>query len=188
MSDTDEFDLKDLERRMDGAVSSLRSELQGLRTGRASASLVEPVMVEAYGSPMPLSQVGTISVPEPRMLSIQVWDKGMVSAVEKAIRNAGLGVNPVVDGQLVRIPIPELNQERRQELVKLAHKYGEGAKVAVRNVRRDGMDRLKKMEKDGHLSQDDHKIEADNVQAATDRHIKVIDDVLAAKETEILQV
>ncbi len=188
MSNSDEFDLKDLRRRMDGAVSTLKAEFSGLRTGRASASLVEPVVVEAYGSQMPITQVGTVSVPEPRMIAIQVWDKGMVAAVDKAIRNAGLGVNPVVDGQTVRVPIPELNEERRQELTKIAAKYAEQARVAVRNVRRDGMDKLKKLEKDGQIGQDEHKAEAENVQSLTDEIIKGIDDALSQKEAEIMQV
>ncbi len=182
------FDLKDLRRRMDGAVSTLKTEFSGLRTGRASASLLEPVVVEAYGSSMPLNQVGTVSVPEPRMVAVQVWDKSMVGAVDKAIRNAGLGVNPVVDGQNVRVPIPELNQERRVELTKIAAKYAEQARVAVRNVRRDGMDKLKKLEKDGEIGQDEQKGQADKVQALTDEVIKSIDEALAAKEAEIMQV
>ncbi len=188
MSDSDSLDLGDLRRRMDGALSTLKTEFSGLRTGRASANLVDPVVVEAYGSQMPISQVGTVSVPEPRMISIQVWDKGMVAAVDKAIRNSGLGLNPVVDGQSVRIPIPELNQERRTELTKVAAKYAEQARVAVRNVRRDGMDKLKRLEKDGALGQDDQKSQADKVQAMTDEVIKNIDEALSTKEAEIMQV
>lgn len=188
MSDEAKLDMKDLQRRMDGALTALKSEFGGLRTGRASVSLVEPVMVEAYGSQMPLPQVGTISVPESRMISVQVWDKSMVGAVDKAIRNAGLGLNPVVDGQNVRIPIPQLNEERRVELTKIAGKYAEQARVAVRNIRRDGMDKLKKLEKDGHMGKDEHKAQADKVQELTDTMIKKIDDALATKEEEIMQV
>jgi len=181
-------DLSDLEKRMDGAITALRNELAGLRTGRASAHLVDSVTVEAYGQRMPLNQVGTVSVPEPRLISIQVWDKGMVQAVDRAIREAGLGLNPVIDGQLVRIPIPILTEERRKELVKIAHKYAESARVAVRNVRRDGMERLKKQEKDGEISQDQHKGIGDKVQKLTDDHVKKVDEMLATKEKEIMQV
>lgn len=183
-----DIDLKDLERRMEGAVSVLRTELSGLRTGRASANLLDPIMVDAYGSQMPINQVGTVSVPEPRMVSVQVWDQALVNAVDKAIRESNLGLNPVMEGNLLRIPIPELNAERRQELVKVAHKYAEGAKVAVRHVRRDGMDTLKKMEKDGEISQDEGKHQADQIQELTDDKIKAIDDLLATKEDEITQV
>ncbi len=183
-----EPDLDDIERRMDGAVVAFRHELNSLRTGRASASILEPVTVTAYGAEMPLNQVGTINVPEARMITIAIWDKGNVAAVDKAIRNAGLGLNPVVDGTLVRIPIPELTEERRKELVKVAHHYAEQARVAVRNVRRGGMDDLKRLERDGHLSQDDHKLFADEIQELTDRHIQQISDVLAAKEKDILTV
>jgi len=183
-----EPDLDDLERRMHGAVDVLKQEFAGLRTGRASASLLEPVKVDAYGSEMPLNQVGTISVPEPRMISVQVWDKSMVSAVEKAIRDAGLGLNPAADGQLVRVPIPELTEERRQEMAKIAGKYAEEAKVAVRNVRRHGMDELKRMEKDGDLSEDDHKIYADEIQVLTDKLVKEIDEIYETKQSEITQV
>jgi ribosome recycling factor len=182
------IDFKDLERRMEGAVSVLRTELSGLRTGRASANLLDPIMVDAYGSQMPINQVGTVSVPEPRMVSVQVWDQSLVNAVDKAIRESSLGLNPVMEGNLLRIPIPELNAERRQELVKVAHKYAEGAKVAVRHVRRDGMDTLKKMEKDGEISQDESKHQSDQIQELTDRKIKAIDDLLASKEEEITQV
>ncbi len=182
------LDLKDIERRMDGAVETLRKEFGGLRTGRASASLLDPVTVESYGATMPLNQVATVSVPEPRLISVQVWDRGSVKAVEKAIREAGLGLNPQSDGSTIRVPIPELNQERRQELVKVAHKYAEQARVAVRNVRRDGMDGLKKMLKDGDVSEDEQKTLSDKVQAATDAHIKKIDDALASKEKEIMQI
>lgn len=185
---SDEPDLDAIERRMRGAVENLKHEFGGLRTGRASPNLLDPIVVDAYGAQMPINQVGSISVPEPRMLSVSVWDRSMVSAVEKAIRNSGLGVNPVVDGTLIRIPIPELNQERRQEMVKLASKYTEQARVAVRNVRRDGMDQLKKLEKDGKISEDDHKIYADEVQSLTDKTIGEIDQLLGAKEKEITHV
>jgi ribosome recycling factor len=178
----------DLRKRMDGAIEVLRREFAGLRTGRASASLLEPLTVPAYGSEMPLNQVGTISVPEPRMLSVQVWDKGLVKAVEKAIRTADLGLNPSVDGTLVRVPIPELSQERRSELAKIASRYAEAARVAVRNVRRDGMEQLKRMEKDGELSQDEHHKASAVVQELTDGEIKRINDLLAAKEAEIMTV
>lgn len=183
-----EPDIDDLARRMDGAVSAFRHELQSLRTGRASASILEPVTVQAYGSEMPLNQVGTINVPESRMITIAVWDKANAGAVDKAIRNAGLGLNPVVDGTLIRIPIPELTEERRKDLVKVAHQYAEQARVAVRNVRRAGMDELKRLERDGHLSQDDHKLYGDEIQAMTDRHVEQINELLAHKEKDILTV
>ena len=183
-----EPDLSDIKRRMDGAIDALRKEFGGLRTGRASAGLLEPVMVEAYGSMMPISQVGTIGVPEARMLTVQVWDRSMVGAVEKAIREAGLGLNPSPDGQLVRVPIPPLSEERRVELTKVAGKYAEQGRVAVRNVRRDGMEKLKKMEKDGEISQDEHHLWNEEIQALTDQHIKLVDETLAQKEEEILQV
>ena len=185
MSDYDEDDLK---RRMEGAIESLRKEFAGLRTGRASANLLDPIKVEAYGTPTPINQVGTVSVPEPRMISVQIWDKEMVGAVDKAIRNSQLGLNPVVEGQLLRIPIPPLNEERRAELAKLAGSYAENARVAVRNVRRDGMDGLKKLEKDGTLSEDEHKSFADDVQKLTDDAIKKIDENLKTKQEEIMQV
>lgn len=181
-------DMDDLNRRMDGALTILKNDFGGLRTGRASTTLLEPIMVEAYGQQMPLSQVGTISAPEPRLLSVQVWDKGQVSFVEKAIREAGLGLNPVTDGQMVRVPLPELNEERREELAKIAGKYAEQARVAVRNVRRDGMDQLKKGEKDGEISQDEQKSLSDDVQKLTDDFIAKIDESLSQKETEIRQV
>lgn len=183
-----DFDIKDIKRRMKGAVSVLHEEFGGLRTGRAAPSLLEPLTVDAYGQQMPMNQVGTIGVPEPRMLSVQVWDKSLVSAVEKAIRNSNLGLNPLVDGTTVRVPIPELNEERRQELTKVAGQYTEQAKVAVRNVRRDGMEQLKRMEKDGHISQDEHKAWADEVQELTDSMIKDIDEALHGKEAEIMQI
>lgn len=181
-------DLKDIEKRMKGAIDALAKEFSGLRTGRASTSLVEPITVEAYGSTMPINQVANISVPEPRMLTIQVWDKSMVQSVEKAIRESGLGLNPATDGQLIRLPIPELTEERRQELAKIAHKYAEQARIAIRNVRRDGMDTLKRLEKEGELSQDDHRAYADDVQKLTDRYIDKVDKALAEKETDIMQV
>jgi ribosome recycling factor len=182
------MDLADLSRRMHGALSVLHGELAGLRTGRASISLLEPIQVEAYGSQMPLNQVGTVSVPESRMLSVQVWDKTMVGAVDRAIRESNLGLNPIVEGTLLRIPIPELNTERRQELVKVAHKYAEQARVAVRHVRRDGLDGLKKEEKDGSVSQDEQHQLAEQVQKLTDEMIAEIDQLLTTKEAEISQV
>jgi ribosome recycling factor len=182
------YNLDDLKRRMHGALSVLKQEFGGLRTGRASASLVEPVQVEAYGTHMPLNQVATVSVPEPRLISVQVWDKSMVHAVEKAIIAANLGLNPATEGQVLRLRIPELTQDRRKDLVKVAHKYAEAAKVAVRHVRRDGMDVLKKMEKDDHLSKDDHDRMAEQVQKATDQSIGEIDQLLSTKEKEILTV
>jgi ribosome recycling factor len=178
----------DLHRRMDSAVEVLKKEFSGLRSGRAAASLLEPVVVEAYGQAMPITQCGTIGVPEPRMLTVQVWDKGLVKAVEKAIRDAGLGLNPQTDGQLVRVPVPALNEERRKELQKVAGKYSEQARISVRNVRRDGMDALKKMEKDGHISEDEIKKHEKEIQSFTDDTIKKIDEVLAHKEKEIMQV
>lgn len=187
MSDKD-VDFRDLKRRMDGAVSVLKTELAGLRTGRASANLLDPVMVNAYGTQMPVNQVGTVSVPEARMISVQVWDQKLVGAVDKAIRDANLGLNPIMEGTLLRIPIPELNAERRQELVKIAHKYAEQARVAVRHVRRDGMETLKRIEKEGGISQDDSRHQAEEIQKLTDQHIKEIDDMLAGKEHEITQV
>ncbi len=187
MSDED-IDLDDIERRMKGAVEALKSEFAGLRTGRASASLLDPITVEVYGANMPLNQVGTVTVPEPRMLSVQVWDKSNASAVEKAIRNSGLGLNPMLDGQLVRIPIPELNEERRAELAKVAAKYAEQGRIAIRNVRRDGMDTLKRLEKDKSISEDDHKMYADEVQTLTNSYVAQVDEALQSKEAEIMQV
>ena len=181
-------DMADLKRRMDGAVSVLKTEFGGLRTGRASASLLDPIQVDAYGAAMPLNQVGTVSVPEPRTINVQVWDRGLVSAVDKAIRESSLNLNPVVEGQLLRIPIPELNAERRQELVKVAHKYAEAARVAVRHVRRDGLDSLKKAEKDKTIGEDEARSKSDEVQKLTDAAIAEIDAVLATKEKEITQV
>lgn len=185
---TDAKDLSDVQKRMDSAIVAFQHELQGLRTGRASASLVDTLVVEAYGTRMPITQVGTVSVPEPRLISIQVWDKAMVQGVDRAVREANLGLNPIVDGQLIRIPIPALTEERRKELVKIAHKYAEGARVAVRNVRRDGMERLKKAEKDHKIGEDEHKTLADKVQKMTDDHVKKVDEILAKKEQEIMQV
>lgn len=182
------YNKEELNRRMNGAVATVKSELAGLRTGRASAALLDPVKVEAYGNIMPINQVGTVGTPEPRLITVQVWDKGMVKAVDKAIREAGLGLNPQTDGQLIRVPLPELNEERRKELVKLAHKYAESARVAVRNVRRDGMDALKKAEKDGKIGQDEHHKLGDELQKLTDGHIRDIDQALHGKEQEIMQV
>jgi ribosome recycling factor len=182
------FDIDEIKRRMNGAVSVLKTELGGLRTGRASAGMLEPVNVEAYGSHMPLNQVASVTVPEPRMLSVQVWDKSMVGAVERGIREANLGLNPIIEGQLLRIPIPELNAERRQELVKVGHKYAEQARIAVRHVRRDGIDLLKKLEKDGDITEDDERRNSDAVQKATDQAIADVDALLAVKEKEITQV
>jgi ribosome recycling factor len=182
------FDLKDLDKRMHGAVAVLRQEFGGLRTGRASASLLDPIMVNAYGAKMPINQVATVSVPEPRMITVSVWDKSQVNAVDKAIRESDLGLNPVVDGTTLRLPIPELNQERRQELSKIAHKYTEQARVSVRNVRRDGMDLLKRLEKDHKIGEDEHHGLAAKVQELTDKVIKEIDAALNTKEAEIMQV
>ena len=182
------FDIKDLERRMRGALEGFKRELSGLRTGRASANLLEPVQVTVYGARMPLGQVATISVPDARTLSVTVWDKSQVQAVDKAIREANLGLNPIIDGTLIRLPIPALNAERRQELAKIAHKYAEHARVGVRNVRRDGMEALKKLEKDGTMTEDDQRKNATKVQELTDRLIKEADQMLATKEAEIKQV
>ncbi|WP_448952022.1 ribosome recycling factor [Labrys neptuniae] len=182
------FDLAEVKRRMDGALGALKHELGGLRTGRASSALLEPVHVDAYGSSVPLSQVATVSVPEPRLISVQVWDRGMVGAVEKAILNSNLGLNPQTEGQVIRLRIPEMTQDRRKELVKVAHKYAEAARVAVRHVRRDGLDILKKTEKDGAISEDEEKRLGDQVQKATDALIAEIDKTLLSKEKEIMQV
>ncbi|MBN9333550.1 ribosome recycling factor [Devosia sp.] len=182
------YDLTDIKNRMHKSINSLKDELSGLRTGRASASLLEPVTVDAYGSRTPLNQVATVTVPEPRMLSVQVWDRGLANAVEKAIRDSGLGLNPMGEGQVIRVPLPELNEQRRKELAKVAHTYAEQARVAVRHIRRDGMDALKKAEKDGDMSQDDAKKQSDLVQKATDDAVKEIDAIVAAKEQEIMQV
>lgn len=181
-------DIDDLERRMKSAVDVLGREFAGLRTGRASVSLLEPLTVDAYGADMKLNQLATISAPEPRMLTVQVWDKGLVKEVQKAIQSSELGLNPAADGQLVRVPIPELNEERRVELSKVAGKYAEQARVAVRNVRRDGMDKLKQMEKGGEMSKDDHHLWSDEIQEMTDKIVKEIDEFLDTKEKEIMQV
>lgn len=181
-------DVKELEKRMQGAMDALKKELTGLRTGRASVNLLDPVVVEAYGQRMSLNQVGTVSAPEPRLLTVSVWDKGLVVATAKAIREAGLGLNPAPDGQMIRIPIPELTSERRAELAKLAHKYAEHGRVAVRNVRRDGMESLKKAEKDHQISQDEHRQKSDEVQKLTDRFVKLVDETLVHKEKEIKTV
>jgi ribosome recycling factor len=173
---------------MKGAVTTLRHEFAGLRTGRANPAILDPVQVQAYGNPMPVNQLGTVSAPEPRLLTVQVWDRGLVKAVDKAIRDAGLGLNPQVDGQLLRIPIPELNEERRRELAKLAAKYAEAARVAVRNVRRDGNDHLKRLEKDHAISEDAHRKLADELQKMTDESIREIDQALQAKDQEIMHV
>jgi len=183
-----EFDIEDIKRRMEGAVSSFQGDLGGLRTGRASPSLLEPITIDAYGSQMPINQVANITVPEPRMLSVSVWDKSMVSAIEKAIRESTLGLNPMTDGTTIRVPLPELNEERRRELAKIAHQYAENARIAVRHVRRDGMETLKRLEKDGEISQDDSRTKSDDVQKQTDQTISRIDSLLAEKETEIMQV
>jgi ribosome recycling factor len=188
MAKAPEFSLDDLKKRMEGALSALRQEFGGLRTGRASASLLEPIHVEAYGASTPLNQVAGINVPEPRMISVQVWDRSLVIAVERAIRNAGLGVNPVTEGQIIRVPIPPLSTERRAELAKLAGKYAEQARVAVRNVRRDGMELLKRLEKESAISQDEHKKLADQVQQATDQFVRRVDEAVKQKEDEIMQV
>lgn len=182
------LDMADIKRRMDGALSALEAEFAGLRTGRASAALLEPIMVDAYGSAMPIPQLGTISVPEARMLAVQVWDAGVVKAVEKAIRDSDLGLNPQTEGQVVRVPLPDLNEERRQELTKVAGKYAEQGRVAVRNVRRDGMETLKRMEKDGEISEDEHRTMSQDLQKLPDDHVKKIDDILHEKEQDIMQV
>ena len=182
------YDKKDLERRMEGALASLSTEFSGLRTGRASVNLLDAVMVPAYGSTVPLNQVASVTVSDNRMLSVNVWDKTVVGATERAIRDSGLGLNPVTDGQNLRIPIPPLNEERRVELQKVAGKYAEAARVSVRNIRRDGMDSLKKMEKDGDISEDRHHSLSDEVQKLTDLYVSKVDDALKAKEAEIMQV
>lgn len=186
---TDEFmlDTDDLTRRMEGAMASLRTEFASLRTGRASASMLEPVMVEAYGQRTPVNQVGTVNVPESRMVTINVWDKGLVGAVEKAIRESGLGINPQLNGTIIMLPIPELNEERRRELTRVAANYAEHARIAVRNIRRDGMDQVKKAKSDG-LSEDDQKFWENEVQDLTDTFIKSVDDALETKQAEIMQV
>lgn len=181
-------DLKELKRRMDGAIAAFKSDIASLRTGRASANILDPITVEAYGSRVPLNQVANITVPEPRMIGVSVWDKSMVSAVERAIRESHLGLNPIMDGQNLRIPLPELNEERRKSLVKVAHEYSEKSKVAIRHVRRDGMETLKKSEKDGVIGKDDARALSDKVQKMTDDTIVDVDRLLAEKEKEIMQV
>ena len=181
-------DYADIHRRMEGAVSAFKHDLASLRTGRASSNLLDAVQVSAYGSLMPLNQVATVSVPEPRMISVSVWDKSMVGAVDRAIREANLGFNPIMDGTMLRIPLPELNEQRRKELVKVAHGYAENARIAARHVRRDGMDHLKKAEKDGDIGEDDHRRQAEKVQKLTDETINEIDHLLVGKEAEIMQV
>jgi len=187
MSDDFMLDTDDLQRRMDGAMASLKTEFASLRTGRASASMLEPVYVEAYGQRTPINQVGTVNVPEPRMVTVNVWDKSMVGAVEKAIRESGLGINPQLNGTIIMLPIPELNEERRRELTRVAAQYAEHARVSIRNIRRDGMDQIKKAKTDG-MSEDDQKIWETEVQELTDGSIKAVDDALASKQSEIMQV
>lgn len=187
MSDDFILDTDDLQRRMDGAMSSLRTEFASLRTGRASGAMLEPVMVDAYGSMTPVNQVGTVNVPEPRMVTINVWDKGLVGKVEKAIRESGLGINPQLNGTIIMLPIPELNEERRRELTKVAAQYAESARVSSRNVRRDGMDKIKKAKADG-MSEDDQKFWEAEVQELTDNAIKAVDAALETKQAEIMQV
>jgi len=187
MSDDFMLDTDDLERRMDGAIANLRTEFASLRTGRASASMLEPVTVEAYGQQTPINQVGTVNVPEPRMVTVNVWDKSMVGAVEKAIRESGLGINPQLNGTIIMLPIPELNEERRRELGKVAGQYAESARVAIRNIRRDGMDQIKKAKSDG-LGEDDQKLWESEMQDMTDKYIGLVDSALETKQTEIMQV
>ncbi|WP_417525742.1 ribosome recycling factor [Marinovum sp.] len=187
MSDDFILDTDDLERRMQGAMASLRTEFASLRTGRASASMLEPVMVDAYGSPTPINQVGTVNVPEPRMVTINVWDKGLVGKVEKAIRESGLGINPQLNGTIIMLPIPELNEERRRDLTKVAGQYAEHARVSIRNIRRDGMEQIKKAKSDG-LSEDDQKFWENAVQELTDTYVKKVDEALETKQAEIMQV
>lgn len=182
------FDMKDVERRMRGALDSLKREFSGLRTGRASSAMLDPITVNVYGARMPLNQVATVSVPDSRTISVSVWDRAQLSAVEKAIREANLGLNPVVDGTLIRLPIPPLSSDRRQELVKIAHKYAEHGRVSVRNVRRDAMDLLKKLEKDHQMTEDEHRKNGTKVQELTDKLVKEVDQMLATKENEIKQV
>ncbi len=188
MSEDDlEIDLDDLQRRMDGAMTSLKHEFASLRTGRASASMVEPIMVDAYGAMTPINQVGTVNVPEPRMVTINIWDKQLIGKAEKAIRESGLGINPVIDGTVIRLPIPELNEERRRDLTRVAAQYSESARVAIRNVRRDGMDQLKKAKAAG-MGEDDMKIWSDEIQELTDKAIAAVDQALEVKQAEIMQV
>ncbi len=186
MSDV-EIDLDDLDRRMDGALAALRTEFAALRTGRASAAMLDPVMVDAYGAKTPINQIGTINVPEPRMITVNVWDKSLIGAAEKALRNSGLGINPQLNGPIIMLPVPELNEERRRELAKVAAQYAENARIAVRNVRRDGMDQIRKAKADG-MSEDDQKFWETEVQELTDTHIKTVDEALETKRAEIMQV
>ena len=188
MAQLPDFDASDIKRRMNGAIDSLKHDFGGLRTGRASSSLLDPIMVDAYGAKMPLAQCASVSVPEPRMLQISVWDRGLVIAVEKAIQQSNLGLNPQTEGQVIRLRMPDLTQDRRKELVKVAHTYAEKGRVAVRNVRRDGMDQLKALEKDHAMSEDDHKKKSEETQKMTDDTIKEIDASLKSKEAEIMQV
>ena len=185
---TEKLKFEDLKRRMEGAISAFSHDLAGLRTGRASVNMIDQITVDAYGSKMPIEQVGTISVPEPRTISIQVWDKGLVISVEKSIQESGLGLNPQTDGQLIRIPVPELNEERRQELIKIAGKYAEQSRISIRNIRRDGMDSIKYLEKNSKIGKDESISLSSNVQDLTDEHIKKIDEILLNKEQEIKQV
>ncbi len=182
------FDIADVKRRMQGAINAFKNDLASLRTGRASPNLLDPIQIDAYGASMPISQVATVNVPEPRLLSVQVWDRGMVAAVEKAIRESDLGLNPQTEGQVIRLRIPEMNEQRRKEMVKVAHKYAEEARIAVRHVRRDGLDLLKRLEKDSAISEDDGKRHADQVQKATDQFVAEIETILVAKEKEIMHV
>ncbi len=187
MAEDIEIDIDDLERRMKGAMESLRGEFSSLRTGRASASMIEPVQVEAYGQMTPINQLGTVNVPEPRMVTINIWDKGMVNKVEKALRESGLGINPQTNGTIIMLPIPELNEERRRELTKVAAQYAESARVSIRNVRRDGMDQVKKGKTNG-MPEDDQKLYETEIQSLTDRMIASVDEALTAKQAEIMQV
>jgi ribosome recycling factor len=183
-----QFDINDINRRMDGAIGAFKHDLAGLRTGRASVNLLDTIVVDAYGAPTPLNQVANVTVPEARMLSVSVWDKALVGKVERAIRDSGLGLNPITDGMLLRIPLPELNEQRRKELVKIAHQYAESGRVAIRHVRRDGLDSLKKFEKDGHLGQDESRTLGDKVQKMTDEFIADVERLLLQKEGEIMQI
>ena len=185
--DATDIDTDDLERRMDGAMAALRTEFQGLRTGRASGSMLDAITVQAYGQPTPINQVGTVNVPEPRMITVSIWDKGNVGATEKALRESGLGINPVIDGTTIRLPIPELNEERRLQLTKVAGQHAESARVAIRNVRRDGMEQIRRAKSEG-MADDDRKMWEQEVQEMTDRHIKAVDEALEAKQSEIMQV
>ena len=185
---SDDFDIKDIKRRMDGAIAALKTEFSGLRTGRAHTALLDNIQVEAYGSKVPINQVGAVGVPEPRMLTVQVWDKTMLGAVERALRESNLGINPMTDGQLIRIPMPALTEERRRDLTKVAGNYAEQAKIAVRNVRRDGMEAVKRSEKAGDISEDEQKAHEKDIQAATDAATKDIESTLEAKTVEIMQV